>query len=196
MMRSYTHKMALCDLHNDSLDPQNDLHALKMMLYDLKLLSGPLTLTLVSSQWPCMPPTMILCCPHHESVVVTVLYVPSQWQMHSWHFVHHSQWIFVSHTVISGAFTMTLTMSLMPLNVFVWPSHLFCIPSQWVCVPQKWLFIWLPQCHFVTFMMACVPTNDFVYIHSDSVCSLTMTLCGVISLCIPSMTLWLHNDIM
>lgn len=58
-----------------------------------------------------------------------------------------------------------------PYNVSVWPSQLLCIPSQWVCVPQKWLFIWPPQCHFVTFVMACVPTNDFVYIHSDSVCS-------------------------
>lgn len=66
MMWSYTHKMILCDLHNDSLDPYNDLHALKMMLYDLKLLSGPLTLTLGSSQWPCMPP-------HNDSLL------PSPW---------------------------------------------------------------------------------------------------------------------
>lgn len=58
-----------------------------------------------------------------------------------------------------------------PYNVSVWPSPLLCIPSQWVCVPQKWLYIWPPQCHFVTYMMTCVPTNDFVYIHSDSVCS-------------------------
>ena len=132
MMWSYTHKMTLCDLHNDSLDLYNDLHALKMMLYDLKLLSGPLTLVLGSSQWPCMPPTMILCCPHHESVVVTVLYVLSQWQTLSWHFVHHSQWIFVSHTVTSGAFTMTLSvihaliMSLCDhLNYFVYPHNEF-----------------------------------------------------------------------
>lgn len=166
-MWSYTHKMTLCELHNDSLDPHNDLYVLKMMLYDLKLLSGPLG----SSQWPCMPPTMIFLLPstwvcgcNSTLCAVTVTnsfmalctsFTVNLCEPHCDFRCFHNDTHNVTHALI---------MSLCDhLNYFVHPHN------EFVC--HKNDFIWPPQCYFVTFKMAYVPTNDFVYIHSDSVCS-------------------------
>lgn len=85
--------------------------------------------------------------------------------------------------------THALIMSLCDhLNYFVYPHN------EFVCHKNDSLY----DLHNVTLWPSwwLVCPQMTLYTFTVTLCALTMTLCGMTSLCIPSMTLWLHNDIM